>query len=104
LVPQFLGIFWKRGTKEGAIAGMVVGFVLVIVLESFFARQLEAAWGLTSGVIALAVNLAIYAGFAWLRPHGAAERQRIDGLFGLTREAVAEPAPQPASVGASARA
>jgi SSS family solute:Na+ symporter len=103
-VPQFLGIFWKRGTKEGAIAGMVVGFVLVIVLESFFARQLEAAWGLTSGVIALAVNLAVYAGFAWLRPHGAAERQRIDGLFGLTREAVAGPVPPPASVGASARA
>lgn len=102
-VPQFLGIFWKRGTKEGAIAGMVVGFVLVIVLESFFARQLEAAWGLTSGVIALAVNLAIYAGFAWLRPHGAAERQRIDGLFGLTREAVAGPVPPQASVGASAR-
>lgn len=32
-VPQFLGIFWKRGNKQGAIAGMTAGFVVAVALE-----------------------------------------------------------------------
>lgn len=89
-VPQFLGIFWKRGTNQGAIAGMVVGFAIVIVLEVFFQQQLAGAYGASSGVIALAINLAIYVAFAYLRPHPAQERDRIDTLFALTQGSPAE--------------
>ncbi len=35
-VPQFLGIFWKRGNKYSAIAGMTVGFVLAATLELMY--------------------------------------------------------------------
>ncbi len=80
-VPQFLGIFWKRGNKHGAIAGMVVGFSLAVVLEYFFPLYLPWAFGLTSGVVALAVNLVIYVAAAYLLPQTARERQRVEALF-----------------------
>jgi solute:Na+ symporter, SSS family len=84
-VPQFLGIFWKRGNKYGAIAGMVVGFVIAIVLEIEHPGFLPWAYGLTSGTVALAVNLAIYIASAYLLPQSQDERQRVDDLFDLVR-------------------
>jgi solute:Na+ symporter, SSS family len=101
-VPQFLGIFWKRGNKEGAIAGMVVGFVTAVVLEYFFRNYVSWAGGLTSGVIALAVNAAIYVAAAYLKPATREEAERVEQLFAATAEPTApsagaeEPAPAPA--------
>jgi SSS family solute:Na+ symporter len=83
-VPQYLGVFWKRGNKAGAIAGVVVGFIAAVVLQSVYPTSIGWAWGLTSGVIALAVNFLIYAGCAVLLPVSAAEKTRVDGLFDLT--------------------
>ncbi|HRN89522.1 sodium:solute symporter family protein [Hyphomicrobium sp.] len=80
-VPQFLGLFWKRGNAAGAIAGMSVGFALVLVLEYFYPMSLPWAYGLTSGLIALAANLAIYVAAAYLIPQTDEERARVDGLF-----------------------
>jgi solute:Na+ symporter, SSS family len=80
-VPQFLGIFWKRGNKYGAIAGMVVGFAVAALLEWTYPNFLPWAYGLTSGVVALAVNLLIYVGAAYLFPASSAERNRVDKLF-----------------------
>ena len=80
-VPQFLGLFWKRGNAVGAIAGMSAGFALVIVLEYFYPMSLPWAYGLTSGLIALAANLAIYVAAAYLIPQTDAERERVDALF-----------------------
>ena len=80
-VPQFLGIFWKRGNKHGAIAGMVVGFLLAVTLEFFFPLYLPWAFGLTSGVVAMAVNLVIYVAAAYLLPQTTVERRRVDALF-----------------------
>jgi SSS family solute:Na+ symporter len=80
-VPQFLGLFWRRGNHVGAIGGMVVGFALVIVLEYFSPMSLPWAYGLTSGLIALAVNLAIYVTAAYLIFQTDAERRRVDDLF-----------------------
>jgi SSS family solute:Na+ symporter len=80
-VPQFLGIFWKRGNKQGAIAGMVAGFLVVLLLEYLPQKSLPWTYGLTSGVIALAVNAAIYVSAAYLFPMPDEERRRIDGLF-----------------------
>ncbi|WP_341961030.1 sodium:solute symporter family protein [Pseudomonas sp. RC10] len=94
-VPQFLGIFWKRGNKQGAIAGMVVGFVLVIMLELFFKETLAGAYGLSSGVLALVVNLAVYVGFAYFKPHTAQESERVETLFAVARDAQPEAIPMP---------
>jgi SSS family solute:Na+ symporter len=93
-VPQFLGIFWKRGNKYGAIAGMVVGFATAIALEYFFRNYVPWAGGLTSGVIGLAANALVYVVLAYALPHSAEERERIDGLFDMVglEDAAATPA------------
>jgi SSS family solute:Na+ symporter len=85
-VPQFLGIFWRRGNKQGAIAGMVTGFAVAVVLELVFPGYLPWAYGLTSGTIALLVNLAIYVGAAYLLPQSADERRRVEELFAMVEE------------------
>jgi SSS family solute:Na+ symporter len=85
-VPQFLGIFWRRGNTYGAVGGMVAGFVTAIVLELIYPGYLPWAFGLTSGAIGLAVNLAIYVAAAYLLPQSKAEQQRIEGLFSLVEE------------------
>jgi SSS family solute:Na+ symporter len=83
-VPQYLGIFWKRGNAMGAILGTVVGFVLVIFLQTLCPDGCAWAWGLTSGVLALAVNATVYAACALLLPHSDVERKRVNDLFALT--------------------
>jgi SSS family solute:Na+ symporter len=83
-VPQYLGVFWKRGTAAGAIGGTVVGFALALILQQIYPTSITWAWGLTSGIIALIVNAAIYVGCAVLLPSSATERKRVDGLFALT--------------------
>lgn len=101
-VPQFLGIFWKRGNTYGAIGGMIAGFATAIVLELIYPGYLPWAYGLTSGAVGLAVNLAIYVAIAYVLPQTEAERQRIEDLFSLVEERRSIPlgasstAPQPA--------
>jgi len=80
-VPQFLGILWKRGNKYGATAGMVCGFVVAVALELQRPNFVPWAFGLTSGIIALGVNLAIYVAAAYLVPASATERKRLDDIF-----------------------
>lgn len=82
-VPQFLGIFWKRGNKYGAITGMTAGFAVAVVLELIYPGYLPWAYGLTSGAVALSVNLAIYVAAAYLLPQSREERTRIEKLFAL---------------------
>src|SRR3984893_8310377 len=90
-VPQYLGIFWKRGNAIGSILGTVVGFLLAIFLQATFPAGPTWAWGLTSGILALAVNAAVYVGCAILLPHADAERRRINDLFALTNGQLASP-------------
>ncbi|MGO4684747.1 hypothetical protein [Hyphomicrobium sp. 2TAF46] len=82
-VPQFLGIFWRRGNKYGAIAGMVAGFAVAVTLELAFPGYLPWAYELTSGAVALVVNLTIYVAAAYVVPQTREERSRVDGLFDL---------------------
>lgn len=82
-VPQFLGIFWKRGNKHGAIASMSIGFMLAVALEVIYNGQIPWAYGLTSGAIALLANVGIYVLFAYLVPQSQEERQRVDRLFDM---------------------
>jgi SSS family solute:Na+ symporter len=83
-VPQMLGIFWRRGNKQGAIAGLVVGFIIASTLEIQFQGSVPWAYGLTSGVIGLLANLVVYVACAYLFPHSQSERARIDALFEST--------------------
>lgn len=85
-VPQFLGIFWKRGNKYGAIGGMLAGFAIAVALELVYPGYLPWAYGLTSGAVALVVNLTVYVAAAYLMPQSAAERARVDGLFATLDE------------------
>lgn len=95
-VPQFLGIFWKRGNEQGAIAGMIAGFTVAVVLELAFPGYLPWAYGLTSGAVALVVNLAIYIACAYLLPQTEQERRRVDDLFALVEERRSQAALHPA--------
>lgn len=97
-VPQYLGIFWKRGTATGAVASTVTGFAVAVVLQVFYPLGIGWAGGLTSGIIALAVNAGIYVACAILLPQDATERNRVDKLFALTsgrrdQETAARPGP-----------
>lgn len=85
-VPQFLGIFWQRGNKLGAIVGMVAGFAVAVTLELIYPGYLPWAYGLTSGTIGLAVNLVIYVAAAYLIPQSREERRRVADLFALVEE------------------
>lgn len=80
-VPQFLGIFWKRGNKYGAIASMSVGFTVAVILEIVYHGTLPWAYGLTSGAVALGVNVIVYVVMAYLFPQDAAEKKRVHDLF-----------------------
>jgi solute:Na+ symporter, SSS family len=101
-VPQFLGIFWQRGNKVGAITGMIAGFIVAVTLELIYPGYLPWAYGLTSGAIALVVNLTIYVAAAYLIPQPLEERRRVAGLFALvdkqraSASGVPDAAPQPA--------
>jgi SSS family solute:Na+ symporter len=90
-VPQYLGIFWKRGNAIGSTLGTFVGFVLAIGLQATYPDGIAWAWGLTSGVLALVVNAAVYVGCAVLLPEADAERQRVNDLFALTDGQLANP-------------
>lgn len=82
-VPQFMGIFWKRGNKYGAIASMSIGFAVVVILELVYHGSLPWAYGLTSGAVALGVNVFIYVVMAFLIPQDAKEKQRVEKLFAM---------------------
>lgn len=80
-VPMFLGMFWRRGTKVAALAAMCTGFVVAAVLTWQYPDDMPGLGSLTSGVVALAVNLVVYVALAYLLPHSDQERRRIDELF-----------------------
>ena len=84
-IPQFLGIFWKRGNRQGAMAGMVVGFVIAVGLELAFGGQLPFGYGLTSGCFGLAANLLVYVACAYLIPQPLEELERVDSLFEVVK-------------------
>lgn len=90
-VPQFLGIFWRKGNKQGAYAGTIAGFIAAVVLTIYFPAFIPPLWGLTSGFIALVLNFAIYVACAYGFPQTAEEQARVDGLFRLTDPSFREP-------------
>ena len=50
LAPSlYFGIFWRKGTAAGALAGMVVGFAVAAVLQLMYPVSITSLGGLTSG-------------------------------------------------------
>ena len=84
-VPLFLGIFFKFGNKNGALAGMIVGFVVAAALTVAFPDDIPALGSITGGVVALFVNLFVYAAVSLLTKTPDAERTRVDELFDVAR-------------------
>jgi solute:Na+ symporter, SSS family len=82
LAPSlYFGIFWRRGNASGALAGMVVGFLVAAGLQITYPVSIPWAAGLTSGMVGLGVNAAIYVALAYLRPGTFDEEDRVRHLF-----------------------
>ncbi|HEX7390935.1 MAG TPA: sodium:solute symporter family protein [Acidiphilium sp.] len=94
-VPQFLGIFWMKGNKQGAWAGTIAGFVIAVALTLYYPEFIGPLWGVTSGFVALLVNLAIYIGCAYAFPHTNSEARRIRSLFGAVENTTVTAGSQP---------
>lgn len=85
LAPTLLiGIFWKRATAAGAISGMIVGFSLAAVLQVLYPAEIPWLGGLTSGIVAMAVNALVLIAVSLLRPQNERERSRVDELWAIT--------------------
>jgi Na+/proline symporter len=82
-VPLFFGIFSRHGNKQGAIAGMLAGIAVAIALTVLYPDDIPALGSLTSGIVGLIVNAAIFASFALAIKPSAAEAKRIDDLFNV---------------------
>lgn len=78
-VPQFLGIFWKRGNKYAAFYSMSAGFSIAVYAEIFYSHSLP--FGLTSGIIALPFNAMIYILLSYAIKQKESEKDRLDRLF-----------------------
>ena len=96
-VPLFIGVFWQRGSKQGAIAGMVTGFSVAAVLTAIYPDDMPALASITGGIVGLGVNLLVFAVVSALTPPSAAERQRVAEMFDVARNPV-RVAPAPVEV------
>ncbi|WP_058308340.1 sodium/pantothenate symporter [Gracilibacillus massiliensis] len=56
LWPVVMGIYWKKGTKHGAIAAIISGFTSYIVLQAFYPNP----FGMHAVVSSLAISLIAY--------------------------------------------
>lgn len=70
------GLFWRRATKQGATAGIVVGWVVSGVL---LLTKHDPLFGINAGLIALACNLVVFVGVSLLTP--AVSRDYLDNFF-----------------------
>ncbi|MFL9930226.1 sodium:solute symporter family protein [Paraburkholderia sp. RL18-103-BIB-C] len=80
-VPLFFGIFMSRGNKQGAIAGMLVGIVIAIVLTSLYPDDIPWLGSLTSGIVGLFANLVVFVACAYAIKPSTAESARVEALF-----------------------
>lgn len=87
-VPIFGGLIWRRGNKDGAIAGLLIGTVIALVLTIPYMDTGGAVpWlgGFGAGLVGLIVNLIVYVLVSFIRRSSDAELARVDGLFRAAR-------------------
>ncbi|SHM50590.1 sodium/pantothenate symporter [Gracilibacillus kekensis] len=58
LWPVVMGIYWDKGTKQGAIAAIITGFTSYILLQAFYPNP----FGMHAVVSSLAISLIAYIG------------------------------------------
>ncbi|GBQ62567.1 Na+/solute symporter [Ameyamaea chiangmaiensis NBRC 103196] len=88
-VVQYGGLFWRRGNATGALVGLCAGFATAAAIELDHHGDTGWSFGLTSGLIGLGVNLALYILCAFMFAHTPAEQQRLATLFdGVPEQAV----------------
>ena len=75
-MPLFLGMFWRGGNRIGALLSMGCGFTLAAVLTWFYPDDMPGLGSLTSGVLALGVNLLLYLGCHVCFGQSEQERER----------------------------
>jgi len=78
--PLVLGIWWKRANREGAIAGMVCGFVAGSAYL-YYVQNGGAPWwgidGLRFGMIGMPISLIAMVGVTLMTPAPDSETQRM---------------------------
>ncbi|NAZ78200.1 sodium:solute symporter family protein, partial [Kineococcus sp. T13] len=94
-VPLFLGIFWRGGTKQGAIAGMVSGFVVAAGLTGLYPDDIRVLGSITGGIVGVTLNLVVFLVVSAVTGRSPEERARVDALFeAARRRPVRTPAPR----------
>lgn len=75
----FLGMYWKKGNKYGAIGGLLAGLVVTYTVNFTLASSIggPAIAGFTGAIIGLPVNVAIYVAVAYL----GSKVDYVDELF-----------------------
>jgi SSS family solute:Na+ symporter len=91
-VPLFLGVFWRGGNKHGAVAGMLSGFVVAMILTIIFPDDIRALGSLTGGVLGLAVNLIVFLAVSAATGISAEEKARVDEMFEVAKNPVRQAA------------
>lgn len=70
--PIFLGLFWRKGNKYGAVAGVIVGLVVTFGINFTLAVSVGGAVpalaGFTGAIIGLPINVGIYIAAAYFGP------------------------------------
>lgn len=97
-VPLFFGIFTRRGNKEGAVGGMIVGILIAVVLTVLYPDDIPGLGSLTSGIVGVIANAVVFVLLAYAKKPTAEEQARVDALFSLNRT------PRPAASGQEAPA
>ena len=82
--PIVLGLFWRKGNKEGALAGLVVGLVITYGINFTMASSMggPAIAGFTGAIVGLAANVVVYVACAYAFP----QVEYVDDLFAEVRE------------------
>lgn len=97
-VPLFLGVFWRGGNAKGAVAGMVSGFGVAMVLTFLYPDDIAGLGSLTGGILGIAVNLLVFLVVSAATGTPAGERARVEEMFEIAKNPV-RPAARTAQVG-----
>lgn len=87
-IPLFLGLFWRGGNKHGAVAGMLSGFSVAVILTWIYPDDIVGLGGLTAGIVGMAVNLVVFLSVSAITGRTDADRRRVDTLFEAGRSPV----------------